>query len=46
MLVDHGFVDNGFNYARIKMYLKKRGSPNSYFHGTDNSTFYIKYLHT
>ena len=39
-------VDNGFNYARIKMYLKKRGSPNSYFHGTDNSTFYIKYLHT
>ena len=39
-------VDNGFNYARIKMYLKKRGSTNSYFHGTDNSTFYIKYLHT
>ena len=39
-------VDNGFNYARIKMYLKKRGSSNSYFHGTDNSTFYIKYLHT
>ena len=39
-------VDNGFNYARIKMYLQKRGSPNSYFHGTDNSTFYIKYLHT
>ena len=39
-------VDNGFNYARIKMYLKKRGSPHSYFHGTDNSTFYIKYLHT
>ena len=39
-------VDNGFNYARIKMYLKKRGSPNSYFYGTDNSTFYIKYLHT
>ena len=39
-------VDNGFNYARIKMYLKKRGSPNSYFLGTDNSTFYIKYLHT
>ena len=39
-------VDNGFNYARIKMYLKKRSSPNSYFHGIDNSTFYIKYLHT
>ena len=39
-------VDNGFNYARIKMYLKNKRNTNSYFHGTDNSTFYIKYLHT
>ena len=39
-------VDNGFNYARIKMYLQKKGSSNSIFHGADNSTFYIKYLHT
>ena len=38
-------VDNGFNYARIKMYLK-RSSPSAIFHGTENSTFYIKYLHT
>ena len=39
-------VDNGFNYARIKMYLKKKGSTNAIFLGTGNSTFYIKYLHT
>ena len=39
-------VDNGFNYARIKMYLEKKGSINAIFHGTENSTFYIKYLHT
>ena len=39
-------VDNGFNYARIKMYLKKKGSLNAIFHGNENSTFYIKYLHT
>ena len=39
-------VDNGFNYARIKMYLEKKVSTNAIFHGTENSTFYIKYLHT
>ena len=39
-------VDNGFNYARIKMYLEKKISTNAIFHGTENSTFYIKYLHT
>ena len=39
-------VDNGFDYARIKMYLEKKGSTNAIFHGTENSTFYIKYLHT
>ena len=39
-------VDNSFNYARIKMYLKKKSSPSAIFHGTENSTFYIKYLHT
>ena len=39
-------VDNGFNYARIKMYLEKKVSTNVIFHGTENSTFYIKYLHT
>ena len=39
-------VDNGFNYARIKLYLKNTRNINAIFHGTDNSTFYIKYLHT
>ena len=39
-------VDNGFDYARIKMYLEKKGSTSAIFHGTENSTFYIKYLHT
>ena len=39
-------VDNGFNYARIKMYLKNKKNTNSIFLGTENSTFYIKYLHT
>ena len=39
-------VDNGFNYARIKMYLKNKKNTNSIFLGTGNSTFYIKYLHT
>ena len=39
-------VDNGFNYARIKMYLKNKRNTNSIFLGTGNSTFYIKYLHT
>ena len=39
-------VDNGFDYAGIKMYLEKKGSTNAIFHGTENSTFYIKYLHT
>ena len=39
-------VDNGFNYARIKLYLKNTRNTNAIFHGTDNSTFYIKYLHT
>ena len=39
-------VDNDFDYARIKMYLEKKGSTNAIFHGTENSTFYIKYLHT
>ena len=39
-------VDNGFDYARIKMYLEKKGSTNAIFHGTENSTFHIKYLHT
>ena len=39
-------VDNGFNYARIKIYLQKRGPQDAYLHGADNSTFYIKYLHT
>ena len=39
-------VDNGFDYARIKMHLEKKGSTSAIFHGTENSTFYIKYLHT
>ena len=39
-------VDNGFNYARIKIYLQKRGPQDAYLHGAENSTFYIKYLHT
>ena len=39
-------VDNGFNYARIKMYLKSKTFTNAIFDGTGNSTFYIKYLHT
>ena len=39
-------VDNGFNYARIKMYMKKKTFTNAIFDGTGNSTFYIKYLHT
>ena len=39
-------VDNGFNYARIKMYLKNKTFTNAIFDGTGNSTFYIKYLHT
>ena len=39
-------VDNGFNYARIKIYLKNKKNTNPIFLGTGNSTFYIKYLHT
>ena len=39
-------VDNGFNYARIKMYLKNKRNTSSIFLGTGNSTFYIKSLHT
>ena len=39
-------VDNGFNYARIKMYLKNKNLTNAIFDGTGNSTFHIKYLHT
>ena len=39
-------VDNGFNYARIKMYMQKKTNNEPEFDGKDNSTFYIKYLHT
>ena len=39
-------VDNGFNYARIKMYMQKKPDNEPEFDGKDNSTFYIKYLHT
>ena len=35
-------VDNGFNYARIKMYIKTTN--NAEFDGAGYSTFYIKYL--
>ena len=40
-------IDNGFNYARIKIYLEKisGGSFNGELDGAGNSTFYIKYLH-
>ena len=36
-------TDNGFNYARIKMYIK--ATDNAIFDGAGYSTFYIKYLH-
>ena len=36
-------VDNGFNYVRIKMYLKCIFKP--LLKGKENSTFLIKYLH-
>ena len=36
-------VDNGFNYARIKMYLAKTSSSNFKFRGNPSS-FFIKYL--
>ena len=36
-------VDNGFNYARIKMYLTKSSSSNFKFRGNPSS-FFIKYL--
>ena len=39
-------VDNGFNNARIKMYMRKKTLTDAIFDGTGNSTFYIKYLHT
>ena len=39
-------VDNGFNYARIKMYLKKKTSNEPKFDGINYGTFHIKYLHT
>ena len=41
-------ADNGFNYARIKMYIKNTGSGilGSIFDGAGHSTFYIKYLNS
>ena len=39
-------VDNGFNYARIKMDMQKKTNNEPEFDGKYNSTFYIKYLHT
>ena len=39
-------VDNGFNYARIKMYIRQiLPNKNPIFYGVKHSTFYIKYLH-
>ena len=36
-------VDNGFGYAKIKMYIKTTN--NAILDGAGHSTFYIKYLH-
>ena len=39
-------VDNGLNFARIKLYLKAVDDADAIFSGTRNSTFYIKYLNS